>query len=47
MDIYRAGAVMADLDKLFVHELDTPQARRFKKLDLRLDEQVERDLGHE
>ena len=45
--IYRADAVMADLDKPFVHELDTPQARDFKKLDPWLDEQVERDLGHE
>jgi hypothetical protein len=38
---------MADLDKLFVHELDTPQAGRLEELDLRLDEQIERDLGHE
>ena len=38
---------MADLDELFVHELDTPQARRLEKLDLGFDEQVERDLGHE
>jgi hypothetical protein len=38
---------MADLDELFVHELDTPQAGSLEKLDLRLDEQVERDLGHE
>ena len=38
---------MADLDELFVNELDTSQARRLEELDLRLDEQVERDLGHE
>ena len=47
MAAYRAGAVMADLDELFVHELDTSQAGRLEELDLRLDEQVERDLGHE
>jgi hypothetical protein len=38
---------MADLDELFVHELDTPHAGCLEKLDLRLDEQIERDLGHE
>jgi len=37
---------MADFDKFFVHKLNTPQARRLEKLDLWLDEQVERDLGH-
>ena len=44
---YRASAIVADLDEFFVHELDAPQARRLEELDLRLDEQVERDLGHE
>ncbi len=37
---------MTDLDELLVHKLDTPQARRLEELDLRLDEQVKRDLGH-
>ena len=38
---------MADLDELFVHELYTPQAGRLKEFDLRLDEQIKCDLGHE
>ena len=38
---------MADLDNLLVHELDAAQTGRLKELDLRLDEEVERDLGHE
>lgn len=38
---------MADLDELFVHELDAPQAGRFEELDLWLNKQVKRDLGHE
>jgi hypothetical protein len=37
---------MADFDKLFVNELDTPQTGCFEELYLRLDKQVERDLGH-
>ena len=37
---------MADFDELFVHELDTPQTGCFEELYLRLDEQVERYLGH-
>ena len=44
---YRASAIVADLDEFFVHKLDTPQARRLEELDLRLDEQVECDLGYE
>ena len=43
---YRAGAVMADLDELFVHEFNTPEAGRLEELDLRLDEEIKRDLGH-
>jgi len=38
---------VADLDQFFVYKLNTPQARRLEEFDLRLDEQVERDLGHE
>ena len=38
---------MADLDELLVHKLYAPQTRRFQELDLRLHEQVERDLGNE
>jgi len=39
---------MADLDKLTVHGLDTPQAGCLERLDLQPDEQVEceHDLGH-
>jgi hypothetical protein len=38
---------VADLHELFVNEFDTPQTRCFQQLDLRLDEQIEGDLGHE
>ena len=38
---------MADLDELLVHKFYAPQTRRFQELDLRLYEQVERDLGNE
>jgi len=44
---YRTSTVVADLDQFFVYKLDTPQARRLEEFDLRLNEQVERDLGHE
>lgn len=35
---------MTNLHQLFVHQLDTSQTRRLEQLDLRLDEQIERDL---
>lgn len=37
---------MADLHELFVDEFDAAETRRLEQLDLRLDEQVKRDLGH-
>lgn len=40
-----ASAVVANPDELLVHQLDASQTRRLKELDLRLDQQVERNLG--
>lgn len=44
---YSTGTVVTDLHELFVNELDTPQTRCFQQFDLRLDKQVEGDLGDE
>lgn len=46
-ETHGAGTVVTDLHQLLVHQLDASQTRRFEQLDLRLDEQVERDLGDE
>lgn len=41
---YRARTVVANFHQLFVHQLDASQTRRLEQLDLRLDEQIKRDL---
>ncbi len=41
------GAVVADLHEFFIDELDAAQARRFQKLDLRLNEELKGSFGHE
>lgn len=38
---------MANLHEFLVNELDASQTRRLEKLDLRLDEQIERRFRHE
>lgn len=47
MCTHRTRAIMTNLHQLLIHQLHTPQARRLQQLDLRLHQQIERDLGHE
>jgi hypothetical protein len=44
---YRRRAIMADLHKLLIHKLHTTQAWLLKQPDLRLYQQIERNLRHE